>query len=141
MEENELMNDIDDFQAQDLQEPVTPQNTENQVTDSFVASILKDRGIQDMSKIKFEEDGEVKEVDWKDLSVEDQLNIFNSSTIQQDNEEYNQEEKELIEAIRTSKMSPSEYIQYLQQDGVNAYIQNNQTSQIYQVDQDLFLNL
>ena len=114
MEENELMNDIDDFQAQDLQEPVTPQNTENQVTDSFVASILKDRGIQDMSKIKFEEDGEVKEVDWKDLSVEDQLNIFNSSTIQQDNEEYNQEEKELIEAIRTSKMSPSEYIQYLQ---------------------------
>ena len=31
-------------------------------------------------------------------------------------------------------MSPSEYIQYLQQDGVNAYIQNNQTSQIYQVD-------
>ena len=134
MEENELMNDIDDFQAQDLQEPVTPQNTENQVTDSFVASILKDRGIQDMSKIKFEEDGEVKEVDWKDLSVEDQLNIFNSSTIQQDNEEYNQEEKELIEAIRTSKMSPSEYIQYLQQDGVNAYIQNNQAPQIYQVD-------
>ena len=62
MEENELMNDIDDFQAQDLQEPVTPQNTENQVTDSFVASILKDRGIQDMSKIKFEEDGEVKYV-------------------------------------------------------------------------------
>lgn len=134
MEENELMNDIDDFQEDDLQNTVNPQNNENQETDSFVASILKDRGIQDMSKIKFEEDGEVKEVDWKDLSVEDQLNIFNSSTIQQDNEEYNQEEKELIEAIRTSKMSPSEYIQYLQQDGVNAYIQNNQAPQIYQVD-------
>lgn len=134
MEENELMNDIDDFQEGDLQNTVNPQNNENQETDSFVASILKDRGIQDMSKIKFEEDGEVKEVDWKDLSVEDQLNIFNSSTIQQDNEEYNQEEKELIEAIRISKMSPSEYIQYLQQDGVNAYIQNNQAPQIYQVD-------
>lgn len=134
MEENELMNDIDDFQEDDLQNTVNPQNNENQETDSFVASILKDRGIQDMSKIKFEEDGEVKEVDWKDLSVEDQLNIFNSSAIQQDNEEYNQEEKELIEAIRTSKMSPSEYIQYLQQDGVNAYIQNNQAPQIYQVD-------
>ena len=135
MKDDELMNDIDDFQQQDLQDTIqNPENPENQETDSFIASILKDRGIQDMSKIKFEEDGEVKEVDWKDLSVEDQLNIFNSSTIQQDNEEYNQEEKELIEAIRTSKMSPSEYIQYLQQDGVNAYIQNNQTSQIYQVD-------
>ena len=122
MEENELMNDIDDFQQQDLQDtiqnPENPENSENQETDSFIASILKDRGIQDMSKIKFEEDGEVKEVNWKDLSVEDQLNIFNSSSTQP-KEELDEEEIALINAIRTNRMSPSEYIQYLQQAGIN----------------------
>ena len=137
MEENELMNDIDDFQQQDLQDtiqnPENPENPENQETDSFIASILKDRGIQDMSKIKFEEDGEVKEVNWKDLSVEDQLNIFNSSSTQP-KEELDEEEIALINAIRTNRMSPSEYIQYLQQEGINSYLQNNQEVPQYQVD-------
>ena len=113
MEENELMNDIDDFQQQDLQDTIqNPENPENQETDSFIASILKDRGIQDMSKIKFEEDGEVKEVNWKDLSVEDQLNIFNSSSTQP-KEELDEEEIALINAIRTNRMSPSEYIVFV----------------------------
>ena len=146
MEENELMNDIDDFQQQDLQDtiqnPENPENPENQETDSFIASILKDRGIQDMSKIKFEEDGEVKEVNWKDLSVEDQLNIFNSSSTQP-KEELDEEEIALINAIRTNRMSPSEYIQYLQQEGINSYLQNNQEVPQYQVDsmtdEELFL--
>ena len=143
MEDDELMNDIDDFQQQDLQEtPVNSETPEIPETDPFIASILKDRGIKDMSKIKFEEDGEVKEVNWKDLSVEDQLNIFNSSSTQP-REELDEEEIDLINAIRTNKMSPSEYIQYLQQEGINSYIQNNQEVPQYQVDsmtdEELFL--
>lgn len=143
MEDDELMNDIDDFQQQDLQEtPVNSETPEIPEADSFIASILKDRGIQDMSKIKFEEDGEVKEVNWKDLSVEDQLNIFNSTNTEQ-KEDLDEEEIALINAIRTNKMSPSEYIQYLQQEGINSYIQNNQEVPQYQVDsmtdEELFL--
>jgi hypothetical protein len=42
--------------------------------------LLKSRGIDDRSKIKFEdEQGSVEELNWDNLSNEEKLNILNSS--------------------------------------------------------------
>ncbi len=120
-----------------------PPNQEPQ-EDDFVLSLLKDRGIEDKSKIKFEnEDGQIEEVDWDSLSNEDKLNILNSSTKNPETD-LDDSEIELINAIRQSKLSPDEYIQAVQQFGVDNYLKQSQnTSQTYKVDEisddDLFV--
>lgn len=134
----------DDTTAQDneVQEPVQedpeggePISTEEPEED-FISSLLKSRGIEDKTKIKFEnEDGAIEEVDWDSLSTEDQLNILNSSANTPDND-LDDSEIQLISAIRNSGMTPAEYIQYIEQSGVNRYIQNSQEDNYsYSVDQ------
>lgn len=100
--------------------------------DDFISSLLKTRGIEDKSKIKFEGDnGEIEEIDWDTLSTDDKLSILESSNSQ--NQDLDEDEIELINTIRSSKMTPSEYLQYLEENSINNYINNN--SQQYQVDQ------
>lgn len=142
-DENGIINN-DDTTTQDTEEQEPPQvqpedaEPQNQEVpeDDFISSLLKSRGIEDKTKIKFEnEDGEVEEVDWDTLSVEDQLNILNSSS---DTPEDGLDESEiqLISAIRDSGMTPAEYIEYIEQNGVNRYIQNSQQDNYqYNVDQ------
>lgn len=155
------IDDIDDFEnEQDPQEPNSESKEEPNQNDGnsedtnqkdneseepeedFVSSLLKSRGIDDKSKIKFEnEEGVLEEVDWDSLSNKDKLNILESS-------EYSPEtglddtEIELINAIRTSGMSPAEYLNYIGQGEVQRYIQNNYQPQ-FEIDQysddELFL--
>lgn len=104
--------------------------------DSFILELLKSKGIEDPSKIKFENDnGEIEDVDWNTLDTQDKLNILNSSTVDSDND-LDASEIELINTIRESELTPAEYIQYLQRNSVEAYIQNAQNqNQTYSVDQ------
>ena len=143
-------NDIDEFEPiQDDPEPsVEPQDPDEPVEDpsqepsnkddgeDFIVTLLKSRGIEDMSKIKFEdEEGTVEEKDWNSLSNEEKLNILSYSD-QDSNTDLDDNEVQLINAIRESGLTPAEYIQKLQTDGINSYIQNNQTEAYqYQVDQ------
>lgn len=103
-------------------------------TDSdIISELLKSKGIEDRTKIKFEnENGDTEEYDWDELTNEEKLNIISSQeTIEDD---FDDEEIQLINAIRTSKMTPAEYINYMQQTGINAYLQNAQQP-VYRVDE------
>lgn len=104
--------------------------------DTFILELLKSKGIEDPSKIKFENDnGEIEEIDWNTLDINDKLNILNSSNTDVE-EDLDDSEIELINAIRESELTPAEYIQYLQRAGVEAYIQNTQNQgQVYSIDQ------
>ena len=126
----------DDTTTQDTEDQevtqVDPENDEPQnqeaPEDDFISSLLKSRGIEDKTKIKFEnENGEVEEMDWDTLSNEDRLNILNSSSDTSEND-LDDSEIQLISVIRESGMTPAEYIQYIEQSGVNRYIQNSQES-------------
>lgn len=127
-----------DSQVQD-QEPepandVTPAN--DSPDEDLISELLKSRGIADRSKIKFENDeGQIEERDWDSLDIQDRLNILNSS-VEDTNEGLDASELELINAIRESQLTPAEYLQYIQQTGVDAYIQNAQNqNQVYTVEQ------
>lgn len=115
-----------------------PDNTdtpdhENETEDDFLTSLLKSRGIEDKSKIKFAtEEGDVEEIDWDSLSNEDKLNILSSSENTPENS-LDESEIQLINAIRNSGMSPSEYLQYVGNGEVQRYIQNSQQPQ-YEID-------
>ena len=136
----------DNPQESEDQEPEGPDNTgtsdPEEGEDDFLTSLLKSRGIEDKSKIKFAtEEGDVEEVDWDSLSNEDKLNILSSSENTPENG-LDESEIQLINAIRNSGMSPSEYLQFIGNGEVERYIQNSQEPQ-YEIDEysddELFL--
>lgn len=141
---DDFIDEIDDFanevtpdgEEQDLieQNPVVEEDPGESVDEDFVTSLLKAKGIDDKTKIKFEnEEGSVEEVDWDTLSNEDKFNILNTSTDESETD-LDDTEIQLINAIRESGMTPSEYLQYLEQSTINRYIQNS-TQPEYSVDQ------
>ena len=148
----DFIDELDDEQQLDGQKqdpnPDNPQESEDQEPegldntgtsdpeegeDDFLTSLLKSRGIEDKSKIKFAtEEGDVEEVDWDSLSNEDKLNILSSSESAPENG-LDESEIQLINAIRNSGMSPSEYLQFIGNGEVERYIQNSQEPQ-YEID-------
>lgn len=104
--------------------------------DDFITTLLKSRGIYDKSKIKFEdEEGSIVEYNWDNLSNDEKLNIVYSSE-QDPDTDLDDAEAQLINTIRQSGLTPAEYLEHLQEEGVNSYIQNNQDAGYqYQVDQ------
>lgn len=86
--------------------------------DSFISDFLKTRGIDDISKIKFEDDnGNIEERNWNSLSKEEKFNILNTPLEIEDNNntpDLSDEEIQLLNTIRQSNMTPSQYIGQLQ---------------------------
>lgn len=140
--EEEFVDELDDFEGQLEDSPTEEGSIEGSSTEDppieedFVASLLRSRGIEDKSRVKFEtEDGNIEEVDWDQLSNDDKLNIINSSN-ESVEDGLDDSEIRLLSAIRNSGMTPAEYLQYVEQQGVNRYIQNNQENAYqYTVDQ------
>lgn len=114
---NELDDDdiLEPGQQQEIQEPpVTPPSSQENKED-FMSDFLKTRGIDDLEKINFEdEEGNITERSWNDLSNEEKINILNMplETPQVDNgNDLSEEEINLLTQIRQSNMTPSEYLQ------------------------------
>lgn len=132
---------IDELETQE-NEQTEQVNQDNDITqneeqpEDFTDLLLRSRGINDKSKIKFDsEDGTIEELDWDNLSNEDKLNIINSS-IENPNNDLDESEIQLINTIRNSGMTPSEYIQHIEESGVERYVQNSQGDTYeYSVDQ------
>lgn len=135
--------DLDDFETQDEQNTESVEESSQEVKpeeEDFISSLLKQQGITDKNKIKFEnEEGSIEEVAWDSLSNEDKFNILNSS--KDDSDDLDDSEIDLINAIRESKMSPSDYMNYISERSIDNYLNNLETPQ-YVVDQysddDLF---
>ena len=126
--------DVTDGGEEPQQQEEENNNTQQEEDKDFLTTLLESRGIQDRSKIKFEnEDGEIEEVDWDNLDNDAKMNILQSSE-STDSDSLDQSEIQLINAIRNSGMTPSEYLNYMGKEVVNRYIQNSQQPQ-YSVDQ------
>ena len=89
----------------------------NQENDDYITDFLRTRGIDDLEKINFEdEEGQLVERSWNDLSKEEKLNILNTPLeVQEDNlnDSLSEEEINLVNLIRQSNMTPSEYLNSL----------------------------
>lgn len=144
---NDDMDDFEEMYDDDTitQDTYSDDSEENQIeeyseeVDPVIQELLWERGIEDASKIKFEnEDGEIEEHSWNDLDNEDKLGILQSDdsvSLYSPEEELDDSEIELINAIRSSKMTPQEYVNYIQRSGVDYYIRNQSMNQYnYQVD-------
>ena len=104
-------------QETQVEEPPV-QQTQNEETD-ILEDFLRSRGIDDPSKIRFEdENGNIEERDWNTLSKEEQFNILNtplsSSKEEVDySDSLTNEEIELVNQIRQSNLSPFEYLEQI----------------------------
>ena len=120
------INDLDDddfgmgFEPQEhpKQEPtIVEPNQPSQQENDYMSDFLKSRGIEDSSKIKFEnEEGNIEERDWNSLSKEEKLNILNTplQTEEPEDNGLSDEEIQLLNTIRQSNLTPSQYIQQIQ---------------------------
>lgn len=116
-----------------------PQEEEKDI----ITLLLRERNIQDPSKIKFEdEEGNIQERDWNSLTTEEQLNILKTSNDDTESQ-LEDDEIDLINKLRLSQMSPEEFINYVKQQGVSEYLQYNQEEPVYKIDdlsdEDLFI--
>lgn len=135
------VNDVEQEPHQEQTSEGDEQQNNNSTTDNqdqeidVTASLLKQKGIDDPSKIKFEDDnGKIIDRDWKDLTKEEQLNILSeSSNVPQSSDtDLDDDEINLINTLRQNNISPDEYAQYLMQQGAQQYLNSQQPS--YQVD-------
>ena len=132
-DEDVVLNDDQKNQDDDQQQDDSQQNEEESVIETF----LKGQGIQDIHKIKFEdEDGSEIERDWNSLDRDEQLNILKSGQSAPE-AGLDDEEIELINQIRISKMSPSQYIQSLipvQEDEPHYTVDDISDEELYMLD-------
>lgn len=115
----------------DVQEP-----EQEEEKGDLIGSLLLRQGISDPSKIKFEgEDGIIKERDWDDLSYNEQLNILTGDNSSNPETDLDDAEIDLINAIRSSKMTPTEYMDVVRNQAINSYAEQSPIQQAsYSVD-------
>ena len=117
--------DDDIFEGEEGQEPQQSSNYQTQESndddDSFMSDFLRSKGIDDPSRIKFEdENNNIIERNWNDLTREEQINILNTPLQSQheDNNDLSDEEVSLLSQIRQSGLTPSQYLQQIQGDQI-----------------------
>lgn len=115
--------------------PSEPEPSKDPETEEdIIISLLKSKGIEDPSKLKFENDeGEIEEVNWESLSSEEKLNILTSDDSDIDYG-LDEEEQSLLNYLKTNGISPSDYIQYREQLAVENYKQSVEGNPQYEID-------
>lgn len=127
------INDLDDddilesgdatLDSQQVDNPVVTEqdSLEKQDDNDFMSDFLRSKGIEDPSRIKFEDDnGNIEERNWNDLSREEQINILNTPITSSKSEDnyFDDEEIALLNEIRRSGLTPSQFIQQFQNQTV-----------------------
>jgi len=134
--------DIDDpFLSEiDKQDDTIPSET---TTDTFldtetekesnnvIASLLSQKGIVDSSKIQFQnEEGELEEINFNDLSLEEQLAILSEET---STPEISEHEMDVLNFMRENNVTFDEVMQYEKEKAIAEYIEQNKETN-YTVD-------
>lgn len=120
------LDDDDIFEGSQEESPIDEssgyqQQESNDDDDSFMSDFLRSKGIDDPSRIKFEdENNNIIERNWNDLTREEQINILNTPLQPQyeDNNDLSDEEVTLLTQIRQSGLTPSQYLQQIQGDQI-----------------------
>ena len=123
----------DDAPIIDVTEPLS-EDIFTEKTPDLVFEVLKSKNINPEA-IKFENDeGEIEERKWGELTFEEQKNIIQSDDL---NIDYGLEDSEIeiINNFRNSKLSYEEYIQSIKNQAIEEHLQENNPYRVYSVDE------
>lgn len=137
--------DSDVTVPQDDDSPNNEDDNDNpQDEEDVITALLKEQNITDRNKIQYEdENGQIQELPFDSLPLEDQLNILKGTKEKEQNDSDNLDEDEiqLINYLRNNNMTAQQYADYIARQAVQNY-QQEQSPQ-YKVDEltddDLFL--
>lgn len=118
----------------DTPDPSEDENNKSHVSGDFLHDFLKEKGIEDPSKLQWEdENGEITDVDFDSLSDEDKLNVLNSLS----NPGLSQHEIDVVNYLRQNGVTFNQVIDYFSKKAVDDYIAQNPDSvptKIYTID-------
>lgn len=140
----------EEFQEPD-NDPQDQEIHEKENETDVVTELLKKQGIEDPSKIKFEdENGNIEDVDWNTLSLEEQIAILNpkedtsnnsKTQVNNTNLDLDQDIMSLAQELKDNNMSVDDFISYIKNQGAQEYANSIQPT--YKVDDltddDLFI--
>lgn len=132
------INDLDDDDdiVVSSQEPNPEPNPEpsSYSEEDYMSDFLKSRGIDDPAKIQFEDDNnQIVNRSWNDLNKEEKLNILNMPVDRPDistNNDLSEEEVSFLNYIRQNNLTPSAYINSIQQP-----VQTEPVGPVYKIDE------
>lgn len=126
---------LDDNGGSNLTDGTTNQDLDN----DLIIEVLKNKGI-DPNSIKCEnENGEIEELKFSELSKEEQLSLL-SDIETESNDEYSETELEAIEFLRENNMSISELAQAIRQKTIDELKTEEQTYSVDEfTDDELFI--
>lgn len=94
---------------------------------------LMQKGINPHAVIYENEDGEEEEVNFYDLSLEEQMNILD---YKQDDYDLDDEEVNVINFLRENDINLEDYTEYIKQKAIDEYLSENQTYSVEDYDDD-----
>ena len=101
------------------------ENNESHDSGDFLHNFLKEKGIEDPSKLQWEdENGEITDVDFDSLSDEDKLNVLNSLS----DPGLSQHEIDVVNYLRQNGVTLNQVIEYFSKKAVDDYIIQNPDS-------------
>lgn len=104
----------------------------NDGENSIITSLLKERGIEDPSKIEvYDEEGNLSESNFYELSDEEKLAILSENAPEPD---LSDSEIDTVNFLRENNITLEEYTQYLKNQAIEEYLANNSDTS-YTVDQ------
>ena len=122
-----ILNDYVNGSTGDDDTPDPSEGDENESHDSgdFLHNFLKEKGIEDPSKLQWEdENGEITDVDFDSLSDEDKLNVLNSLS----DPGLSQHEIDVVNYLRQNGVTFNQVIDYFSKKAVDDYIAQNPDS-------------
>lgn len=122
----------DSTKSEENTPPAEGENVEEE--DDLITSYLKFQGIEDPTKIRFENDeGEIEEIDFKTLPKEEQLTMLQELF----NSQYTDYEREVIDYLRKNNTDLEGVIDYYQKKAIEDYLSQHPEAapqQNYKVD-------
>ena len=120
-DDDEVLMHQNQDENQEIENKSEGQEYEQNQDGDFIEDFLKTRGIDDLQKINFEDDnGNLIERDWNELSKEEKINILNMPLETQEKEINNngdndltEEEINLLSQIRQSNLTPTEFLKQI----------------------------
>lgn len=109
----------------DTPDPSEDENSKPHDSGDFLHNFLKEKGIEDPSKLQWEdENGEITDVDFDSLSDEDKLNVLNSLS----DPGLSQHEIDVVNYLRQNGVTFNQVIDYFSKKAVDDYIAQNPDS-------------
>lgn len=109
----------------DTPDPSEDENNKSHSSEDFLHNFLKEKGIEDPSKLQWEdENGEITDVDFDSLSDEDKLNVLNSLS----DPGLSQHEIDVVNYLRQNGVTFNQVIDYFSKKAVDDYIAQNSDS-------------